>query len=87
MREDLVFKRSREAQLSAFFDPECKGSGYKLKKFKDGYRYFPLGNKKTYVIRNAQIAELGQHILTCYWSCHLRTVNEFKCIILPFKCK
>lgn len=88
MRDVLVFKRSKEALLNAFFDPEChEKRGYNLKKFEDGYRYYPLGCKKTYLIRNTQIFELGQHILTFYWSGQTNSGKRFNCLVIPFNKK
>ncbi|MDO7786622.1 hypothetical protein [Desulforamulus aquiferis] len=65
----IVYKFSYDAHIAACFDPEClRQSGYKLKKFKDGYRYYPIDSNQTYVVRNQQTIELGEHISTFYWS-------------------
>ncbi|OPX89878.1 MAG: hypothetical protein A4E53_01393 [Pelotomaculum sp. PtaB.Bin104] len=69
MRNDIVYRIAYDAHIAAYLDPEChRRSGYKLKKFEDGYRYYPIGTKKTYIVRNSQVVELGQHISTIYWS-------------------
>lgn len=88
MRNEMVFKYSYDAHIAACFDPKClQRSGYKLKKFVDGYRYYPIGRKRTYVIRNSQIVELGQHISTYYWSERLRYRSQFNCLVIQFRKK
>lgn len=87
MRNDLVFKNSYDAHISACFDPEClHRNGYKLKKYLDGYRYYPIGIKQTYVIRSSQVVELGQYISTFYWSSGMsNSLNDSECLIIPFR--
>ena len=85
MRNDLVFKNSYDAHIAAYFDPESlQKSGYQLKKFIDGYRYYPINKKQAYVIRNSQVVELGQHVSTYYWSGESKFPNQSKCLIIPF---
>lgn len=91
MKVDLVFKHPSNARKEAFFDPECyQKGGYILKKFSDGYRYFPLDSQKTYVIRNSQVVELGQYISTFYWwlrHSETETRSQSNCRVVPFKTK
>lgn len=89
MENKLVFKRPCNARTAAFFDRECfQKGGYILKKFADGYRYFPLGSNQTYVRRNWQVVELGQHVSIFYWSSQIPARSYKKridCLVIPFK--
>lgn len=86
MGKDVVFRFSYDAHLAACFDLRClQKSGYKLKKYVDGYRYYPIGSKHTYVIRNPQVIEVGQHVSTYYWSGQRNSRNRFNCLVIPFK--
>jgi hypothetical protein len=89
MKVDLVFKLPSNARIEAFFDPDCyQQGGYILKKFADGYRYFPLGCQRTYVVRSPHIIELGQHISTFYWwSRQSDTKKQTNCKVIPFNSK
>ena len=88
MGKDLVFKFSYDAHIAACFDPEClRRSGYKLKKFADGYRYYPIGSKRTFVKRNAQVVELGLHISTYFWCNKSRFRSQSDCSVILFKNK
>lgn len=68
MKSNMFFKFSYDAHIAACFDPEClQRGGYKLMKFSDGYRYYPIGSKRIFVIKNDQVVELGQHMATYFW--------------------
>ncbi|MEG6615260.1 hypothetical protein V6C27_02305 [Peptococcaceae bacterium 1198_IL3148] len=86
MKTDLVFRLPSNARKKAFFDPDCyQQGGYILKKFSDGYRYFPLGSQQTYVVRNPQLIELGQHVSTFYWWSRQSDVQiQTNCKIISF---
>lgn len=88
MHNDPVFALSNNARIAAFLDPEClKRGGYILKKFTDGYRYYPIGSKQTYVLKNSKVIELGQHVSTFYWSNPSKDEIPSNCVIIPFKGK
>ena len=86
MSNDFVFKLSYDARIAAFFDPEClQRGGYILKKFSDGYRYYPLGSHQAHAVKNSKVVELGQHISTFYWSRQSPARNKSNCRIISFK--
>lgn len=88
MNNDPVFKLPNNARIAAFLDPECfKRGGYILKRFTDGYRYYPIGSKQTYVRRDSEVIELGQHVSTFYWSRPSKDEISTNCIVIPFKRK
>jgi len=86
MGNKKVFALSYDAQSAAYFDTECiNQGGYVLKKFTDGYRYYPLGSKMTYVSRTSNVTEIGIHIFTDYFLQLQRFIDKGKkAKVIPF---
>jgi len=86
MGNKRVFELSYNAQSAACFDTECiRQGGYILKRFTDGYRYFPLGSKTTFVARSENVTEIGVHILTDHFLQPQKFIDKGKkAKVIPF---
>lgn len=68
---DILFKTASEARLEGLCDVKCAfQGGFIVKRFNEGYKYFPLKDKAPYLVRSGKIVELGEYVGTY---CHLKT--------------